>query len=41
VLVSPNVGLVADQAALMDLLSWLYSVGLPLISVKWVEPDKK
>ncbi len=30
-----------DQAALQGLLRWLYSLGLPLISAKWVEPDKK
>ena len=32
-------GVVADQAALQGLLSRLYSLGLPLISVKCVEPD--
>ena len=26
-----------DQAALQGLLRWLYSLGLPLISVNWVE----
>jgi hypothetical protein len=26
-----------DQAALQGLLRWLYSLGLPLISVIWVE----
>jgi hypothetical protein len=30
-----------DQAALQSLLRRLYSLGLPLISVEWVEPDKK
>ena len=30
-----------DQAALQSLLRRLYSLGLPLISVNWVEPDKK
>ena len=30
-------GLVADQAALQSLLRRLYSLGLPLISVNWVE----
>ncbi|MFC1976164.1 hypothetical protein ACFLXQ_07180 [Chloroflexota bacterium] len=30
-----------DQAALQGLLRRLYSLGLPLISVNWVEPDKK
>ena len=30
-----------DQAALQSLLRRLYSLGLPLISVKWVESDKK
>ena len=34
-------GVVADQAALQGLLRRLYSLGLPLISVNWVEPDKK
>ena len=28
-------GIVADQAALQSLLRRLYSLGLPLISVKW------
>ena len=32
-------GLVADQAALQSLLRRLYSLGLPLISVNWVEWD--
>ena len=30
-----------DQAALQSLLRRLYSLGLPLISVNWVEPGKK
>ena len=34
-------GVVADQAALQSLLRRLYSLGLPLISVNWVAPDKK
>jgi hypothetical protein len=34
-------GVVADQAALQGLLRRLYSLGLPLISVSWVEPGKK
>ena len=34
-------GVVADQAALQGLLRGLYSLGLPLISINWVEPDKK
>ena len=34
-------GTVADQAALQSLLRRLYSLGLPLISVDWVESDKK
>jgi len=34
-------GVVADQAALQSLLRRLYSLGLPLISVNWVEYDKK
>jgi hypothetical protein len=34
-------GVVADQAALQGLLRRLYSLGLPLISVNWVEPGKK
>jgi hypothetical protein len=34
-------GVVADQAALQGLLRRLYSMGLPLISVNCVEPDKK
>ena len=28
-----------DQAALQGLIRWLYSIGLPLISVKWIECD--
>ena len=34
-------GAVVDQAALQSLLRRLYSLGLPLISVNWVEPGKK
>ena len=34
-------GVVADQAALQSLLRRLYSLGLPLMAVNWVEPDKK
>jgi hypothetical protein len=34
-------GMVADQAALQSLLRRLYSLGLPLMSVKWVESGKK
>ncbi len=34
-------GVVADQAALQGLLRRLYSLGLPLISVNCVEPNKK
>jgi len=34
-------GVVADQSALQSLLRRLYSLGLPLISVNWVESDKK
>jgi hypothetical protein len=30
-------GLVADQAALQSLLRRLYALGLPLISVNWVD----
>ena len=30
-----------DQAALQSLLRRLYSLGLPLMSVNWVEPGKK
>jgi hypothetical protein len=33
-------GVVTDQAALQSLLRRLYSLGLPLISVNWIEPDK-
>ena len=33
-------GVVADQAALQGLLRRLYSLGLPLISVKWVDADE-
>ncbi len=33
-------GTVADQAALQGLLRRLYSLGLPLISVNWVDADK-
>ena len=32
-------GTVADQAALQGLLRRLYSFGLPLISVNWIELD--
>ncbi len=31
---------VVDQAALQGLLRRLYSLGLPLISVNWIEPGK-
>jgi hypothetical protein len=34
-------GLVADQAALQSLLRRLYALGLPLISVNWIEAGKK
>ena len=34
-------GIVADQAALQSLLRRLYSLGLPLMSVKWVESGKR
>lgn len=34
-------GVVADQAALQSLLRRLYSLGLPLMSVNWLEPGKK
>jgi hypothetical protein len=34
-------GVVTDQAALQSLLRRLYSLGLPLISVNWVEPHEK
>ena len=34
-------GTVVDQAALQSLLRRLYSLGLPLISVNWVESDKE
>jgi hypothetical protein len=34
-------GTIADQAALQGLLRWLYSLGLPLISVNWGESVKK
>ena len=34
---TPLTGLVADQAALQSLLRRLYSLGLPLMSVNWVE----
>ena len=34
-------GVVTDQAALQSLLRRLYSLGLPVISVNWVEPGKK
>ena len=33
-------GVVADQAALQGLLRRLYSLGLPLISVNWVDADE-
>jgi len=34
-------GVVTDQAALQSLLRRLYSLGLPLISVKWVGSGKE
>jgi hypothetical protein len=34
------IGTVADQAALQGLLRRLYALGLPLISVNWVESDE-
>jgi hypothetical protein len=34
-------GKIADQAALQGLLRRLYSLGLPLISVNWLESGKK
>jgi hypothetical protein len=34
-------GAVADQAALQGLLRQLYSLGLPLISVNWIEPGQE
>ena len=40
-LVTALTGVVADQAALQGLLRRFYSLGLPLISVNCVEPDKK
>ena len=33
-------GTVADQAALQGLLRRLYSLGLPLLSVNWVDADE-
>lgn len=33
-------GTVADQAALQSLLRRLYSLGLPLMSVHWIETDR-
>ena len=33
-------GVVADQAALQGLLRRLYSLGLPLILVNWVDADE-
>jgi hypothetical protein len=33
-------GTYADQAALQGILRRLYSLGIPLISVKWVEADE-
>ncbi len=32
-------GVLVDQAALQGLLRRLYTLGLPLIEVKWVGPD--
>jgi hypothetical protein len=32
-------GILVDQAALQGLLRRLYTLGLPLIEVKWVDPD--
>ena len=34
-------GAVADQAALQGLLRRLYALGLPLISVTWIEDNPK
>jgi hypothetical protein len=31
---------IVDQAALLGLLRKLYALGLPLISVIWIEPDQ-
>ena len=39
--VTTMTGVVADQAALQSLLRRLYSLGLPLISVNWIETDQK
>jgi hypothetical protein len=33
-------GTVADQAALQSLLRRLYSLGLPLISVNWIDTEE-
>jgi hypothetical protein len=33
-------GVVVDQAALQSLLRRLYSLGLPLISVNWVDAEE-
>lgn len=32
-------GVLVDQAALQGLLRWLYTLGLPLIDVKWIGTD--
>lgn len=32
---------IVDQAALQGLLRHLYSIGLPLVSVIWIETDNK
>lgn len=34
-------GLLVDQAALQGLLRRLYALGLPLIEVKWIGPDRE
>jgi hypothetical protein len=30
-------GPISDQAALYGLLLWLHSIGLPLLSIRWIE----
>jgi len=37
--VTTLVGVVADQAALQGLLRRLYTLGLPLVEVKWIGTD--
>jgi hypothetical protein len=39
--ISTLTGVLIDQAALQGLLRRLYTLGLPLIEVKWIGPDQE